>query len=126
MVPLSSLAGENLNFSFEPLTLHDALDNEREETWLHWLLDKIIRAVSHRLYRTLDGSIGGDDHDGEIALLFRDRGQGFETVHIGQLDIEESHLRTYFIQEFQALFTGQSRNCSEAQRFQPVFQNLLD
>src|SRR5215510_12598551 len=106
MVALSRLAGKNLNFSFEPLTLHGSLDNERNETRLKGLRDEIIGAVFHRLHCSLDSSIGSDDHDGNIVLSFPDRLQGFETVHIGQLNIEENYLRAFFVQECQALFTA--------------------
>src|SRR5215468_9246493 len=106
MVPLSRLAGKNLNFSFEPLTLHGTLDNERNETWLEGLLNEIIGAVSHRLHCPLDGSIGSYNHHSDIVLSFPDCLQGFETVRIGQLDIEENHLRALFIQECQPLFSG--------------------
>src|SRR5499426_3483070 len=106
MVPLSRLAGENLNFSFEPVTLHGPFDDERNETWLEGLLNKIIGAVFHRLHCPLDGSIGSYNHHSDTVLSFPDCLQGFETVHIGQLDIEENHLRALFIQECQALFTA--------------------
>src|SRR5262249_11598762 len=106
MVALSRLARKNLNFSLESLTLHGPLDNERNETRLERLRDEIIRAVFHRLHCSLDSSIGSDDHDGNIVLSFPDCLQGFETVHIGQLDIEENYLRAYFIQECQSLFRG--------------------
>src|SRR5215813_9826755 len=121
MVPLSRLARENLNFSLEPLTLHGTLDNERNETWLEGLLDKIIGAVFHRLHCPLDGSIGSDNHHGNPVSSLPDRLQGFEAVHIGELDIEENHLRAFFIQECQSLFSSQGRDCSVTQRLQPVF-----
>src|SRR5215510_16423574 len=112
MVALSRLARKNFNFSFESFTVHGTLNNEREETWLEGFLDEIIGAVFHRLNCPLDGSIGGNDHHDSTVLSSLDRFQGFETVHIGELNIEENHLRAFFIQKCQALFAGQSRNCS--------------
>src|SRR5262249_55609473 len=106
MVPLSRLTGENLNFSFEPLTLHGPFDNERNETRLEGLLNKIIGTVLHRLHCPLDGSIGSDDHHGSPVSSLRDRLQCFETVHIGKLDIEKNYLPPLFIHECQPLFSG--------------------